>query len=238
MAHLGKACFVLSDDVCVLWSATFAFWEFLATVVATGVVTVLTIYYSVKASRDATAKQLEAARKAADDERRERQSETARRQVVEDREQRTRLAGSMVRVAHQLNASQSKEPKSAERLGAEAEWAALRIAFETSGLPNASEMYEYANIRVEQASAPEDLVKKTDTEGMSFIELMTRGDLERNLIPTVEKWAREPSEYPNPEELQAMRDWLTRFERIRIEEAIRVGMEFMRKYGSDAPNGE
>lgn len=227
MIRIGTACFTFSDQICVLWNATFNFWEFIATVIATGAVTTLTIYWSVRVSREATTQQLAAAADAA---RLERQNRAAASEAEARRlslDSRTRLAQSMIRVAHQLEDAVDDNPRSPRRGAANAEWAALRVAFETSAEPNASQLYEFADITISRASEPTEKADKQSQRPTEFVQDLLRKKFGNDLAVLARRWVTDPHSTPDPSALSALREKWAAEQKLKNERFMRLMTEFL-----------
>lgn len=206
-AAAEETCLILVNQVCVVWDATFSFWEVLATVAVSGLVTWVTIYFSVKAARDSTARQLEAALEAEHRERADRDEREARESRRISDQARGRLAASLIRVVQQVESTLGREPQDPAYLAVRAEWAALRVQFETSGEDNSAEFYEFADLTIAQGDEALPRFRAVSGEQLSVVETLSRQAFATNLSHLALDWARDPSAAPPAQQLEALRAW-------------------------------
>lgn len=222
MFHIREACLIYSDKICVIWDATFSFWEFIATVVASGLVTFLTIYWSIRASREATKQQLTAAQDAARLEREERLAAAAAERDQRSLETRTRLAQAMIRVVHQLEASVDSKPQSVGRRAANAEWAALRVALETSAEPNAAELYEFAAMTISRAKERHTKPNTESQTASEFVLDVIRKQFGNELAALARRWVADPASHPDPKTLQELREKWRAEEKLKHDQFMKT----------------
>jgi hypothetical protein len=203
----APSCLIFADNICVVWDATLSFWEVFATVVASGIVTWVTIYFSVKVAREATTRQLAAALDAERRERSDRDDRDARQAETQSAERRSRLAAALIRTVQQVESMMSERPRNPAYLATRAEWAALRVQFETSGEQNAVEFYEYADLTIVRGDEARPEFLAVSGEQLNVVEAFSRQAFANNLTGMAREWAREPELVPDRAKLDFLRAW-------------------------------
>lgn len=181
-------CMLVAQDVCVALDATFPFWEVLATLLVTAFVTYVTIWVSVRAARRETDRVLAAdavvrAREAAARERAD-----ALEQQRESTASRVNLAREMTRLSAACHRLQLMGATSEEIILTKAEWSALRVSFETSGLPLAAELYEWADLLIKAAHSK----PAKDAQSLAVMAFLARERVDADIARRAASWAADP----------------------------------------------
>lgn len=146
-------CLVATKAVCVTPTDGFPFWELLSTAAITGLVTWVTIWASIRGARRETERTIAASVEAERRAREERQREATRLGAIESRRQRVGLAEVLSRAVHRMQAVRELSADDRARIEAAAEWGALRVSFATATSPSAIDLYEFADLRIDEGMA-------------------------------------------------------------------------------------
>lgn len=181
----------------VNWDDTVQYWELLITLGLTALVTVFTIWVSVRLSRESVDRQLAAAAAADDIDRQERSMHLELDRAREDAALRARLAENAIRLFHLL-----EHGIDSEEVELRAQWAALRIQFATSGVQNAREIYEFADLMIRRVT---DLASQDLGGGYTHFAAVT--EFADDLSESIESWVADPASQPSLEDLEVVRNW-------------------------------
>ena len=203
MYELSAFCWTAAPTECGSFIWDFPLWEVLATVVVSGLVTWVTIHFSVRESRKAT----ELALKLAEQERQDREQKEADARIQLESETRRRLAESATRVLTQLARTRGADNRDSARIEAEASWAALRIQFETAGVTAGRELYEYCDLSFIRSDSPDRDLSKPGTFSIS-VALLAANPLSF-VAPHLRRWVESPDKMGDKFELELaeLREW-------------------------------
>ncbi|WP_187250430.1 hypothetical protein [Microbacterium sp. 4-7] len=181
------SCIVFLPAICAEFSIALPVWELLATVLVTGSVTFLTIFWSLRAARAETTRAIAAAKETERREREERQAASDADERRRVRRERIALGESLFRAAHDLYAVRNEDPKSPRRLAARAAWTSLGIPFGATAVVDANRVYEYATILIDRGMNPPGPSDAEET----FPEWLPRTEFLRPIEDAVLEWARD-----------------------------------------------
>lgn len=194
---VDPTCFVFAPAVCVIWDATVNFWELLATILLTALVTVATILVSVRLALKTTRDTLAAAAAA---------EVRARAERAQQAEIDTRIA--YVRELVPLVVQRAQELATAGKVYTEspelgAAWAAIGLSMRISTSVGAADIVEWIDLLLHR-----DHIDRR-APGASVVEILVRPQPDKKAIKLLERWANDPRGAADSiqQELEELRLW-------------------------------
>jgi hypothetical protein len=211
----------LAPNVCVEWVESFPYWEVATVALVTIAVTVITVRASVAAARRETDRVLtadaEARRKA--DAASEAQREAA--QAAEGKGRRASLARELIRSSRLVHDADSNPSKGRKSVATKAEWASLRVAFDTSGEAGAHQLFQWADLTLwnARASSQDGTTKATRLDWVPIYRLQQFLDERASAWATDPQAVRELTDRQLQELRAEVELYLSRLNKRRLQDA-------------------